>query len=64
MKYLKITILILSLSLPVITNAQTTTEEETQFTIYGFGRTSFVWDDQYLSRSDLFVPANINVGAH
>ncbi len=43
--------------------AQTTPEEETQFTIYGFGRTTFVWDDQDLGRSDLFVPANIKVGS-
>jgi hypothetical protein len=43
--------------------AQATSEEETQFTLYGFGRTTFVWDDQNLNRSDLFVPANINVNA-
>jgi hypothetical protein len=43
--------------------AQSPIDEETQFTIYGFGRSSFVWDDQDLGRSDLFVPANINVGA-
>ncbi|MEQ9593161.1 MAG: DcaP family trimeric outer membrane transporter [Cyclobacteriaceae bacterium] len=40
---------------------QTTPEEETQFSIYGFGRTNFVWDNQDLSRSDLFVPANIKI---
>jgi hypothetical protein len=34
-----------------------------QLTIYGFGRTVLVWDDQNLNRSDLFVPANIKVGA-
>lgn len=43
--------------------AQTPPDEETQFDIYGFGRTSFVWDNQDLGRSDLFVPANIKVGA-
>jgi hypothetical protein len=43
--------------------AQSSSDEETQFIIYGFGRTSFVWDDQNLGRTDLFVPANINVGA-
>lgn len=38
------------------------TQEQTTFNLYGFGRTSFVWDDQDLGRSDLFVPANIKVG--
>ncbi|MBL7857560.1 MAG: hypothetical protein JNM57_07715 [Cyclobacteriaceae bacterium] len=61
MKYFIITILLICIGLPAITTAQTTSEEETQFTIYGFGRTSFVWDDQNLGRSDLFVPANIKV---
>ncbi|MCU0358583.1 MAG: DcaP family trimeric outer membrane transporter [Cyclobacteriaceae bacterium] len=42
--------------------SQTAPEEGTQFSVYGFGRTSFVWDDQELGRSDLFVPANIKVG--
>jgi len=42
--------------------SQTALVEETQFTFYGFGRTTFVWDDQNLSRSDLFAPANIKVG--
>lgn len=32
------------------------------FNLYGFGRTNFVWDNQDLGRSDLFVPANIKVG--
>ncbi len=36
--------------------------EKTSFQLYGFGRSSFVWDDQNLSRSDLFIPANIKVG--
>lgn len=44
------------------TSGQTTTDDETQLTLYGFGRTSFVWDDQDLGRADLFVPANITVG--
>lgn len=48
--------------IPFMACAQTS-EEETQFTIYGFGRTNFVWDDQNLGRTDLFVPANINVNA-
>jgi DcaP outer membrane protein len=43
--------------------AQSTTDEQTEFTIYGFGRATFVWDDQDLGRSDLFVPANIKVGS-
>ncbi len=43
-------------------SAQTTPEEETEFTIYGFGRANFVWDDQNLTRNDIFVPANIPIG--
>ncbi|HOX83878.1 MAG TPA: DcaP family trimeric outer membrane transporter [Chryseolinea sp.] len=62
MKHLKFSALLLSLFISRITNAQSP-PEETQFTIYGFGRASFVWDDQNLGRTDLFVPANINVGA-
>jgi hypothetical protein len=46
-----------------ITAAQTDTEEKTDYTIYGFGRTNLVWDDQDLGRNDLFSPANINVNA-
>jgi hypothetical protein len=56
-------IFIFTTSLTSFTSLAQNTEEETQFTIYGFGRTSFVWDDQNLGRTDLFVPANINVGA-
>lgn len=37
--------------------------DATSFAFYGFGRTVFVWDDQNMGRSDLFVPANIQVGA-
>lgn len=37
-------------------------EDETQFKFYGFGRTNMVWDDRDLKRSDLFMPANIQVG--
>jgi len=46
-----------------IVKGQTQTEDETQFSFYGFGRTTLVWDDQDLGRSDLFIPANIKVGA-
>jgi hypothetical protein len=63
MNYFKITILSICIWLPAITKAQTSSEEKTQFNIYGFGRTIFVWDDQNLSRTDLFVPANIKVNA-
>jgi hypothetical protein len=42
--------------------SQTKPTEETQFSFYGFGRTSFVWDNQDMGRSDLFVPANIKYG--
>ena len=38
-------------------------KEETKFSIHGFGRTNFVWDDQNLGRTDLFVPANIKIDA-
>jgi DcaP outer membrane protein len=45
-----------------ISIAQENKEGDNQFNFYGFGRTLFVWDDQNLGRSDLFVPANIEVG--
>lgn len=61
MKFINLATLFLCLCLPAISIAQTPTEEKTQFNIYGFGRTIFVWDDQNLGRSDLFVPANIKV---
>ena len=63
MKYIKISLLFGLLHVACLAFAQSPTPDETQFTIYGFGRTSFVWDDQNLGRSDLFVPANIQVGA-
>jgi len=44
-------------------HGQSLPETKTQLTLYGFGRTNFVWDDQELGRSDLFVPANIDVDA-
>ena len=64
MKKTRTSILLITslLLMTVLVKAQDTPEEETQFTIYGFGRTTFVWDDQDLGRSDLFVPANIKVG--
>jgi hypothetical protein len=46
-----------------VISAQINTGNETQINFYGFGRTTFVWDNQDLGRSDLFVPANIRVGA-
>ncbi len=58
---------LLLITILLVTNfraiSQTSPDEETQFAIYGFGRTTFVWDNQELGRTDLFVPANINVGA-
>lgn len=63
MKYIKISLLFGLLLVDCLAFAQSPIPEETQFTIYGFGRTTFVWDDQNLGRSDLFVPANIQVGA-
>lgn len=57
------TLLLLVLSLTFLTGwSQETIKEETHFSLYGFGRTTFVWDDQNLKRSDLFVPANIEIG--
>ncbi|HWR94520.1 MAG TPA: DcaP family trimeric outer membrane transporter, partial [Flavobacterium sp.] len=57
--FFKICFLLLSF----ITSAQTDTEDKTDFTIYGFGRTNFIWDDQNLGQNDLFMPANIKVDA-
>ncbi|HEY6143967.1 MAG TPA: DcaP family trimeric outer membrane transporter [Flavobacterium sp.] len=51
----------LILSSPFFIFAQVEDKEETEFTIYGFGRTNFVWDNQDLSRNDLFIPANIKI---
>jgi DcaP outer membrane protein len=55
--------LVVSLLIATSAFAQNTSENEDQFNIYGFGRTTLTWDDQDLGRSDLFVPANIKVGA-
>jgi hypothetical protein len=64
MKYVKLNFLTFSFSvLTFMVGAQTTPDEDPHFTFYGFGRTSFVWDNQDMGRSDLFVPANIKVGA-
>jgi hypothetical protein len=41
--------------------AQTNPEDETEFTIYGFGRANFIWDNQNLGRNDIFLPSNIQV---
>lgn len=41
--------------------AQQNTEEETSFSLYGFGRTTMIWDNRNLGRTDLFVPANIAI---
>lgn len=56
-------VLLWLLSFPVLAQGTEPPQEETQFSLYGFGRMSMVWDDQDLKRSDLFVPANIQVGA-
>lgn len=58
---IKIFVPIIVLCFLVPAAAQSQVEEMTTFTIYGFGRTTFVWDDQDLGRSDLFSPANIKV---
>lgn len=40
---------------------QSNPEAGAQFSIYGFGRTDFIWDNRDLGRSDLFIPANIKI---
>ncbi|WP_194776245.1 DcaP family trimeric outer membrane transporter [Pararhodonellum marinum] len=56
------TLFFVMLSLSVLGFAQQNFEKKSWFNIYGFGRTNFVWDNQDMGRSDLFVPANIKVG--
>ncbi len=58
-RYLTLMIWMLSMK---ITMAQEASVSESQLDFYGFGRTTFVWDNRDLGRSDLFVPANIKVG--
>jgi hypothetical protein len=60
--YKAIALLIIAGMVTVSSWAQTTSQEETNFNLYGFGRTTFVWDSRDMKRSDLFVPANIEVG--
>ncbi len=63
MKLLRIVIVLLQMvALSNPTWAQSINQDEIQFNLYGFGRTSFVWDNRNMGRSDLFVPANIQVG--
>jgi hypothetical protein len=56
--------LLISFSLLLATSgfAQENKPKSNWFNLYGFGRTNFVWDNQDLGRSDLFVPANIKIG--
>lgn len=61
-RYLFLGSLVLGTTLSVM--GQSTPEDVTEFTLYGFGRTTFVWDDQDMKRSDLFVPANITVNGN
>lgn len=44
-------------------NGQSNPDEDSPLFIYGFGRSNFVYDDQDLGRNDIFMPANIKVGA-
>ena len=53
-RYLTLMIWMLSMK---ITMAQEASVSESQLDFYGFGRTTFVWDNRDLGRSDLFVPA-------
>jgi hypothetical protein len=59
----KLATLVLITGMVIHGQGQDQPSDETIFTFYGFGRTVFVWDDQNMGRSDLFVPANIQVGA-
>lgn len=54
-------ILFILLALQLRIQAQSNQQEETKFNIYGFGRTSFVWDNTIMNRNDLFAPASIPV---
>jgi hypothetical protein len=54
-------LLIAGLLVTLLVSGQSYPEDGTQFTIYGFGRTNFVWDNHDLGRTDLFIPASINI---
>jgi hypothetical protein len=56
-------LLFLLLPFSITLHAQSPSEDATEFSLYGFGRTTLSWDDQDLGRSDLFIPANIKVDA-
>jgi len=63
MRFIQLLLILCLAFLSLKIKAQTIPEEEPHFTFYGFGRTAFVWDNQDMGRSDLFVPANIKIGA-
>lgn len=64
MKTVKVHLLLfLLVTFSITLHAQSPSEDVTEFSLYGFGRTTLSWDDQDLGRSDLFVPANIKVDA-
>jgi hypothetical protein len=56
-------LLITGLIVSLYVTGQSNPDAGTQFTIYGFGRTNFIWDNRDLGRTDLFVPANIKINA-
>jgi hypothetical protein len=52
---------IAGLLVTLLVAGQSNPEAGTQFSIYGFGRTDFIWDNRDLGRTDLFIPANIKI---
>lgn len=62
-KFTLLPVLAIGLLICVSAYGQDQNTQKSWFNLYGFGRTNFVWDNQDLGRSDLFVPANIKVGA-
>ena len=54
---------ITSFLVTLFVSAQSSSDDNAQFSIYGFGRTNFVWDNRDLGRSDLFMPANIKINS-
>jgi hypothetical protein len=56
-----ILLFITGLFVTLLAAGQSNPDAGTQFIIYGFGRTNFIWDNRDLGRTDLFVPANIKI---
>lgn len=62
-RYILLTTVIILFNFSVYGQTQTNENEKTQFSIYGFGRTNFTWDNQDLNQIDIFKPSDIIVGA-